>query len=1054
MAGQEDDCDSLDHILRMINRNDDANRSYNQFNHVSSFGVGGRISTVVDPEFRPPSAIQAPITTITNQSTDMFNPFNGSASNNPNQNSNPPQTQPIMQNNPQNPNVNYQNTLSSDMVPNLGYNATNHHQMAGQIQVQNPMGQQAARLSGPVLSNQLSVTSNLSVPSGTAPFTIHGSPTTFQDIARRPPTMNNYAANSFNIMSNTLNEYGPPVNHDPHRVHGGLSHQTFAPSASRPQSEYPMGPAPMISMSMPMGPVRPASAGSVVSNRGLLPMGPAPLGYAAPASDTVRKGISPPPSPPPEPPSLTGSTAQLNKNPIAVPTSRPSSLGPPSDRVIYSPPAVTKSPPLDQIVSADGKLDTDRHRSADMTSSGKIPKVRAPPNKKDNLDGMTMIELQQRYRDYEADMLSNQKRLQSIERSLNDLTRSAKGRNIELDPKFKNLKDDQRKHKDDAHNIRNFMKKIEDKLLSKFNHRINPKESKSAMRAAPSQQTPSRRAKMSTTSHKDKQGARSRSSSSEPKLSLRMKDSKTWCDKCDEHFDSLMAYCDHLHTRDHKRCMIKCSPWASSRGPERFSLKQTYAELKSICSRVSDELRGDNFDLRDLDRVINYPIEDRDQVLKVRHLERERNNIEEDDPLFHYKGYDNLLPISGFYCTLCSKTLCDNQDAERHLSSLEHNAAHAKSVALNRDHEKTFRIKMAKSHKELFGDKPKQSPKKSKNQSASSAPEQGPSQMRTTKSHDPVPSTSGTNSAAKPSNIPVLAFLPSTIRSSTMASATKKSNSTVVSLESRIASTSDTSTTTTTTTTTAAVHHQYKKATSHIVDEHEAVVDKFPESVPEAAKKKATHKSPEKRKTKPNNEPARKRASTQIMALGEISRPTALKRLKKSSTMPKSKPIVESSDDDSTDSDVIGKKIVSKKTRPDPVVRDSDEDGETTEEERDDDVQFLKEVHLDRGDPDSPFPDLELSVTGNIHVSALKDPRLSAKCTVRLAPLNLDSYKDMLLDKASVWARLNQIIAKKEPGQLSKEARKGIEEVEPTYLDVDGNHVPIEIEDDDQGPQK
>lgn len=47
--------------------------------------------------------------------------------------------------------------------------------------------------------------------------------------------------------------------------------------------------------------------------------------------------------------------------------------------------------------------------------------------------------------------------------------------------------------------------------------------------------------------------------------------------------------------------------------------------------------------------------------------------------------------------------------------------------------------------------------------------------------------------------------------------------------------------------------------------------------------------------------------------------------------MPTSKPsLVESSDDDGTDADEIGEKIVSKNTRADPVVRNSDEDGETT----------------------------------------------------------------------------------------------------------------------------
>lgn len=1108
MAGQEDDCDSLEQILRMI-KDDEANRSSissQTINHASSFGVGRTISTVVDPEFRPPSVIQSPQIQIANQTSVMFNqPYN-------NANQQPgagQQTQPMMQNTTTtNSDIIYQSSMPNNMVTpqqmsNSGYtdmSGASYQQMGGQISVRNyanSIVSQSNRSVGPHLSSQLPVSGNLSVPSGTAPFTIQGMPNTFQDMARKQAT-SGFAPNpnpnpnpTMSIMSTTLFQYGPPVGQEQQRAHGFAPYRGQGPPTTVPHRVVPdksFNPNPLSISSAPM---RPASTGPTMTNT---PMGPAPFGPAplyqppriTPSNKNSRKEISPPPPPPPpETPEFSAnktssSLSRASRNPAEsrppnqVPATRPSSSGPSNDRMIYSPLPTTMSPPLDDIVTSNGPSSTDEQPEASMTSSGKIPKVRPAASKGDNYDGMTLLQLKGRYRDYEYDMATNTKRLNNIDRQLADLTRNAKGRNIELDPEFKKMKIEQKNHKEDTQRIKNCLDKIKDKLQTKFNETIRPNQAKSSGRQMSSDRAPSRqRAKMSTTSHKD---ASAKDSSREATISLYLRDCNTWCERCDYHFDSLKDYCDHLHTRDHKQSMPKCSPWdSSSRSTEKVSLTKTYTYLKSMCQQLSNEMKGDSFDVRDLDRVLNYSIEDRDKVLKTRQLQRDSGSIAREDPLFFYKGYNYLVPTSGFYCKLCSEALCDTQQVEDHMRSFNHNVAYAKNVAADREHEKNFHKKMTKSRQELYGEKPierlRQSPKKSKNSSAAlSGTEHSPSPSQSqSKSDDPIPSTSRTTLTSKHPTVPARINLPipapTPIRTtnsvlefiapiSTLP--TNASKSTSINIESRIVGTSastpnPTPPASTATNTTTTSGHQYKKVTSHIVDNHESLTEKFPNAKPDAPN--PPRKLPEKRPVPPDNEPARKKASTEIVPVGNMNRPTSLKRLRKSTRPAKSKAIVESDSDDS-DFDADQQRAEQREKRISPVIRDDDDDEQTTVESHDSDVEFLKEVHLDRGDPDSPFPDLELSVTGNVHVNALKDSRLSAKCQVNLKLLRLEDYKDMLLDSASVWARLNQIIAKKEPEEFSKEVRQGIKEPEPTFLDVDGNCVPVEIEDEDQGSQK
>lgn len=1077
MAGQEDDCDSLEQILRMI-KNDEVSRSHNPSTQITrSFCVGGRISSVVDPEFRLPTVMQPSpqMNQQTNQTSGMFNPSfdninqglpgNGGQQHTPampNQSSTFNQT-PV-----------YHISTSSGLgnAPTQGYATYNNQQpnnqhIGGLVPMQqNSMASLTNQPGGPVYSNQVSFSGNMTASSvSSAPFTIQGTPSTFQDIAKRPPQMTGFSNTPLNIItSNTLQDYGP-VSHDPQRGRVFITSRNYGPVTQQTIPQYPMGPASANSMPISSGP--PAPSGSSFADR---PMGPAPLGYAPPvnhgsnttitttttATNNLRKEISPPPPPPPPEQSESSgnqtssrSAPQVNKNPAdpirpsSVPVTRPPSSGPPADsRMIYSPTPIRRTSPPAQVAKTSVQSNPDKQPVANTTGSTKIPKLQTPKNL-DNYDGMTLMDLQQRYRDYEFDITKNTDRLYRIEQSLADLTREAHGKNIELDPEFRKLKKEQDKHKEEAQRLRKSLNRIDEKLRTKFHHKMNPKENRSSAKPIASRKTPMKRAKMSTTSHRE--SSSSRMPSRERTTCLPLKDCNTWCEMCNEHFETITAYCDHLHTRDHKRCMPKINPWASSsKKTDQVNHEEALRILKSACSRASEELANDNFDLRDLDRVLNHTLNDREQVLKVRSLQRERGTIDPDDPLFQYKGYDYLVPISGFYCNLCSLALCDTREVERHMSSLDHNTAFIKCVALNRDREKTFRSKMAKSYKELYGERPNRSPRKSKGQpTVENGSQSG--------SSDPVPSTSGatSSSSSKPSATPVRLFLPpasskegttsslGVITTSTAPASADRS--THVNLDSRITSTTITS------------GHQYKKSTSHIVDLHEAVIEKFPTVATNAPR--PAPKQPEKtRQTSENEKQPKKRPSTEIVSIGAMSRPTALKRLK-NSRPPKSKPIVESEED----SDIEFNKKKTTKPRESPVIRDDDSDDQAAIGSNDSDVEFIKEVHLDKGDPDSPFPNLELSVTGNIHVSALKDPRLSAKCSVKLQLLRLEDYKDMLLDEASLMVRINQILAKKEPGQLIEEARRGAlidaEEPQPTFFDTHGNHIPVEIEDEDEGSQ-
>lgn len=908
-----DEIDSLDHI-NSINtiagaNNPPRNRealeepSYRLFpnssdNHAASFGAVGRISQVVDPQFRPP-APQLPTPSST-----QFGP----------ETSMPDQTRSAFNN-------------SNTLYPDSSMTQTSNTDMYGRP-----------------ITNLTSTSSTAS----SLPFSSPVPTTSFSDIAKQSGYSGGAVSLSTNIMLNTLNEYGPPIA-VPHS--GSVGSMSSNNQNYYQQRQYPM---------QPMGPAY------LQSSQGL-----PPRNMPLPNAEYIEQFIP--------------STSQLqvnsgggnnHNNNVNSSSSRTSSSNNNNNNLsdgtksqqssninsardnnpIYSPPHAS-SPPLDQI----------GHSSSSVTTTqphNKIPKrVKTPPVEK--FDEMDLLTLRKKYREYEIQANCNKRARDTIERSLNNMTRHSKGKNLELDPVFRQKKDDQRRCEAVGHEIRKNMQKISDTLFIKFGQKITNSSSSHHLDQP-------RRAKMSTASAETSRDRNSRGSTSSgganrySGLLLDLKDAKTWCQICDIHFNSLKEYCDHLHKREHTAASKKRpNPWRVSKDP--IDLRKTYDIYKSICAKLEHEFGENEFNMRKLDLALNPTLKDKEKKLKDLAQNRERNKFEDSDPLLKIKGYDYLIPITGFYCSLCDQALCDFAQVEQHLKSYGHTYAHAKSVAIDKQNEITFRIKQDRSYK------------------------------KTNVSTDDEETVESSKNSKQDTEV-----------------TSKHSSST-----------------------SSAV--QYKKPTSHIVDDHEAIADKFPKKAAVGKPATAAHvphstltKSRKTANTKTHDDDSmarkaqsRRRPSDdlpEIVPINDRSRtkPSALKRLRtveESGSRPTSR--AEEANLVSTDSD----------STPEPIQKP------------------IEEAHLASGDPDSPFPELYLAVTGNTHVSALRDKRLAQNCRVVMNKINLDDYKDMLLDSATLYVRVNQLIAKKEPTKLAEELKKKAVTA-PTFFDSDGNPIPVDPDEE------
>lgn len=590
-----------------------------------------------------------------------------------------------------------------------------------------------------------------------------------------------------------------------------------------------------------------------------------------------------------------------------------------------------------------------------------------------------MMELIEKHKECNQRVSGMFRQRADIERLLNDMARSSQGRNLELDKNFRAKKDEQRRVNESIDEIKSKQKKIADKLLSKYDHRVVDKksaDSRLGMGKVP-------RVKMSTGADRTRLKPPSEdldeTTKNRRKLVFSLKSSSLWCKLCDIHFDNLKDYCEHLHKKDHQKNMRNSDlPWRKNK--ESIDKTKTYNMLKSICLAVANERGIDKFSLISYDHALNPTLENKNYRLKEVSNKREKGKFNDDDPLFSLKGYENIRPIKGFYCQLCDSTYCDEVAIEQHIKGYEHNYLHAKSVATDCSSEETFRTLQIKSHKKLQ-----------------------PS------SRDDTEQTSSLEQSANNSNKSCGPYIP-----------------------------------------------HYKKPTSHIVDQHDIIADKFtnnpaPHDKERSAKSleiitKHNSDKPVKRPVNPYANRTVLDSDTDVEGTEEVpAKPRSPRKRPNGSKVPEIVPIKDTRKPSAlTRLKRTSHKDITTKKPAVPYYASSDTDT------LDNEVEILSEIHLNIGDPDSPFPNLDLVVTGNAHENMLKDPKLAGSSKVVLKRINMDDYKNQLLDASTLWNRVNYLMAKKEPSRLKRIKGNLREKVstKPAYLDSTGKPIPIDINQD------
>ena len=754
------------------------------------------------------------------------------------------------------------------------------------------------------------------------PFSGISQPLSFRDIAQRSNS-SNYTASS--VAASTLLQYGPVVE----SLVSGVSCSHIIPQV------------PVYPLNVPRS--RPHQTGSILNSQSTVTTTDAANFHQAPSSSL-------------------GTPSQSND------------LVDPDVSQIPLPP---KSPPFDSFSHNNGSQRV-CGIVTDVNSSNKPeqPVVREK-RVKDSFEKLSMNDLISTFRNLEVELEDLRQKRSECEKELSSIARRTHGQNFEMNPEFRAKKQDENAYNRRCRELSNDMKMIQEISVGKYNHHIqNTNKVQQPLQRQPFKMS----AKMSTAAPIL---PKPNTDQNDRKI-FELNDGKIWCKDCDNHYDDLKEFCEHLHHREHKLNMNKPNPppWRNSPG-QRLTRSRTYDLTKSICAKLSNKFRT-TFTVQNVDEVLN-PTKGNTDAIKNLHLERERGKFSDGDPLLCVKGYEYLVPVSGFYCKLCDRTLCDFQEVEQHLKGMSHNSEFYKNIALNPNGERTFRLSLYKSAAER--------------------------QRRAEAKRKRDASGETTTGVA------------------TLSEASTSKSTKVIKEPSQW-----------------SARLPYKKPTSHIVDDHETVQNKFekrPERLPLDKKSSKEKGSPEERRL------ISKRKELPAIVPVTQSNSSALKRLK-NDKLPSSEHEAQKKTELAATSANVGAGGVEDDLEidisPPPAISTTLEAAEVAL-----DIVILKEISMGQGNPDSLFPHLELSVTANIYYDTLKDRRLVTPTFVNLNRIDVADCKETLLNN-DLFQHVLNLVAKKEPKD-SDESKEGVyySEIEgqlstkATYVNSDCGEIPVDL---------
>lgn len=751
----------------------------------------------------------------------------------------------------------------------------------------------------------------------------------------------------------------------------------------------------------------------------------------------------------PQPSSVIVSRATTSINVSnQIPSSSSSNINLCNSSQVRAPPQpdAPVSPPLDEL----------RTQQQDAVANSGAAEKPSEPQERDTIlkdvtkrvENMVMNQVLEEHRELKHKLGEMQKRRETLEGDINNLKRHMPGHgNLETHPGFMRKKEQLKECDSKCKEYNEAISYVASYLYRKFQHTVQDTEMRQPLQAKRNQPT---RAKMSTATPTPNVVPDNRLT--EGRAIFDLEDGNLWCKPCDLHFKTLQEFCDHLHKREHSNNVgpLTRPPWREFDSPPvRLDKVRTFAKLKSLCSHVGNKLKMP-FKVQDIDDVL-YPFSRNREQLKVLNLDRERGKIDKNDRLFSLKGFDQLVPISGFYCKLCHTTMCETKEVEEHLRTYDHNYAHAKFVALSAQNEKKFHTDLEKSLKSQ--DEDSQGTKDSRNDRDSHSRDSRSRDNYPKDSHPGDRYSTDRHSRDRHSGDRHSGDRHSGERHSDDLSPRRKhstgkvrdlflprSNHPVITPAERAANIANDKSQ-------YSARLPYKKPTSKIVDSHEVMGGRFVEnSKPDGSKDEPKKDSESKSKPSSSSHQSNKRKVPEIVPVTKSSS-GALKKLRHDNKTG------ESDKSESRDKEAEERRETSP-VEPElaqvDLATSSDDDDELlartrkpTEERSDEEVLVVKVV--EKGDPDSPFPDLELSVSGNTHQDALKSKQLFQKPKVVLNRINLDQYKELLLPSTELWTRVNALITKKEPEDYEKEMDASMPLPQRTFVKPTGENVPVDI---------